>query len=68
MALYDASKLNMKKLQCNVKLINGKQFIGKDISTSANDLLFSFWDSTKSVLMVIPYSQIESIEMFEGEE
>lgn len=64
MAIYDASKL--KNLKCTVKLLNGKKYLGKDICPNSNDLVFSFWDVPYLVIRSIPFSQIEYIEMFEG--
>lgn len=67
MPLYTPDRINLDKLKCNVILIDGTEYLGKDICTSANDLVFAFWN-TDNTMKIIPFSLIASVEFYEGED
>lgn len=67
MPIYTPDRINLDNLKCDVILIDGTEYLCKDVCTSANDLVFSFWN-TDDTMKVIPYSQIASIDMYEGED
>lgn len=56
---------NTDKLKLNVFLKNGDEFLGRDLSTTANDNLIAFWDEKGTVIISVPISEIAKMELFE---
>lgn len=57
---------NTDKIKINVKLIDGREFLGRDIPsnmTGKAENYISFWDN--GALLVYPWAQVKEIAIYE---